>query len=241
MVRTVARTSGIWLAAVLLAAPASAQVIQSLNVGVGLFNPRGYDGRAEGDVLVQDLDGAYALAFKVGDFRGGQIFGEWNVAFGRHVEVGAGVGYFSRNVPSVYRDWTDFRDGVEVEIEQDLKLRIIPISGVVRFLPFGRPGSFQPYIGVGVAALNWRYSETGEFVDGADNSVFRARYIGTGTTPGPLVLGGFRMPINGDIYGLTFEWRYQFGTGTLPQDVDFLSDKIDLSGGHVNFGFLVRF
>jgi hypothetical protein len=233
------RVGGMWLAAALfLATPASAQIIQSLHVGGGLFNPRGYDGRSDGDVLVADLDGEFALAFRVADFRSGQVFGEWNVGLGRHVEFGAGLGYYGRRVPSVYAGWTDI-DGTE--IEQDLRLRVVPISGVVRFLPFGRPGTFQPYLGVGVAALNWRYSEAGEFLDGGDLSIFRARYVASGTAPGALVLGGFRLPINGDIYGLTFEWRYQFGTGDLPSDVDFLSDRIDLSGGNLNFGFLVRF
>ena len=42
---------------------------------------------------------------------------------------------------------------------------MVPISGVVRFLPFGQAGGFQPYVGGGVSAVNFRYSETGEFVD----------------------------------------------------------------------------
>ena len=50
---TTARVSGLLLAAALLAAPASAQVVQSLHLSGGLFVPRGYDARASGDVLAE--------------------------------------------------------------------------------------------------------------------------------------------------------------------------------------------
>ena len=50
------------------------------------------------------------------------------------------------------------------EIEQDLKLRIVPLSATVRFLPIGR-GGVEPYVGAGIGAFNWHYSEVGEFID----------------------------------------------------------------------------
>ena len=40
-----------------LASPASAQVIHSLQIGGGLFFPKGFDGRTSGDVLVANLTG----------------------------------------------------------------------------------------------------------------------------------------------------------------------------------------
>ena len=58
----------------------------------------------------------------------------------------------------------------------------------------------------------------------------------------PLVLGGLRMPIGGDIYALTFEGRYQWGSADSGGAAnEFLGDKIDLGGGSISFGFLVRF
>ena len=237
-----ARISGLLLATVLLAAPASAQIVQSLHIGVGAFLPKGEDARDPKDVLNENLN---SLAFKIGDFNSGHVFGEWLVAFGNHVEIGAGVGFHANGAPSYYRDYEDGRDGSD--IEQDLHLRVVPVTGLVRFLG-GRPGTFQPYFGVGVSALNFRYTESGEFIDFAELTstgafvIFRNRYTATGTAVGPVVMAGFRAPINGDIYGLTFEWRYQGGvgnTGGLP--AGFLADKIDLGGNHINFGFLVRF
>jgi hypothetical protein len=239
MVRVLARTS-LLLAVVLgLAAPASAQVVQSVHFGFGAFVPKGFDSRVSGDVLVEDLTTFNPQLFRIGDFKSGQVLGEWNLAFGHHIEVGAGVGYYKRTVPSIYADLVN--DNGQ-EIEQRLGLRIIPATVLVRFLPFGKEWQVQPYLGVGASALAFRYTESGQFVDGSDASIFQARYVATGTAFGPVVLAGVRLPIRGDIYAVTLEARHQFGSGnTGGIDKGFLNDKIDLGGTNVTFGFLVRF
>src|SRR5689334_8781390 len=64
MLRNFARTAA-WLAAVLLvlgAAPASAQVVQGFQIGVGGFLPQGFDGRPPNDVLVTDLSAPQSQA-----------------------------------------------------------------------------------------------------------------------------------------------------------------------------------
>ena len=246
MLRMSGRTVGLVIGAMLMAAPASAQVVQSLNVGGGWFFPRGEDSRAQGDVLVRNLTNGGtieglddSLLFFIDDFRSGQFTGEWNIAFGPRVEVAAGVSYYSDAVPSVYRDLVN-ED--RTEIAQTLRLRIVPVTAAVRFLPFGRPGNIQPYVGAGVGLFNYRYSESGEFVDPVDLSVFDQRYVATGNTPGALLLGGVRFPIGGDIYGLNVEYRYQFAVGDTGGEANgFLADKIDLSGGNLTFSFMVRF
>jgi hypothetical protein len=237
MVRKLARASLLVLFCALIAAPASAQIVQAMHIGGGAFFPRGDNGRVSGDVLVEDLN---SLTFHIGDFTSGQLFGEWLFQFGNHIELGAGVGYYHDSTPSYYTDYEDQRDGSN--IEQELSLRIVPISGFVRFLPFGRPSTVQPYFGVGLSALNYRYVESGEFIDFTDNTIFPHQYVATGTAIGPLVLAGIRVPIKGDIWAFTTEWRYQAGsgkTGGIP--AGFLNDKIDLGGNHWNFGFLMRF
>ena len=83
------------------------------------------------------------------------------------------------------------------EIRQDLKLRTVPITGIVRFVPTGRHAPIQPYLGIGIAAINWHYSETGDFVDPSDNTIFSARYVDSGTEVAPLYLGGVRAPMGG--------------------------------------------
>lgn len=238
----------VFITALASAAPASAQVVQSLSFGGGVFSPKGFDSRVDGDVLVRDAYGeavpaipqlSDALLFDMSDFRSGQLFGEWNLAFGNHVEIGAGVGFYKRTVPTVYLDLVDDFDR---EIEQDISLRVTPITGVVRFLPFGRAGSVQPYVGAGVGLFNYRYSESGRFVDTDTLDIFEDTFTATGWAPGGVVLGGVRLPLGGDIYGLTLEGRYQFATGeTGGLDEGFLDDKIDLGGLGFNVGFLVRF
>jgi len=227
--------AAIGMAALLVAAvPASAQVVQGFQIGGGSFSPKGYDARPVNDVLVVDLN---TLSFDLSHFDGGQIFGEYNLDFGKHIEVGAGVGYYRRTTPAFDRNNVNAATGGD--ILSNLRLRIIPISAVVRFMPIGSPGHVQPYVGVGIAALNWRYSEFGDFVD-VNSNIFRGAFVGSGTTPAGIVLGGVRLPINGDVFGLMAEVRYQWATGNLNSN-DFLSNKIDLSGTSVNFAFQVRY
>lgn len=245
-----ARTGVIMLfaAMVFAASPASAQVVQSLHFGGGFFGPKGFDSRAEGDVLVRDAFGEFlpgfpslsdALAFEMRDFRGGQVFAEWTATVGERVEIGAGVSLYQRSVPTVYYDLVDeFGD----EIDQTLRLRVAPITAVVRFLPFGRAGDVQPYVGAGVGLFSFRYSETGRFVDPETLDIYEDRFTTTGTVPGAVVLGGLRVPLGGDVFGLTLEGRYHIATGkTGGIDNGFLDEKIDLGGGQFNIGFLVRF
>lgn len=239
MMRLVFRALTSLTLVLLVAGTASAQVVQSVHVGVGGFIPKGFDSRIDDDVLVENLTTFEPLLFRIEDFRNVNVFGEWQVAFGDRVEVAAGVGYYNESVPSIYRDLVD-SDGTE--IEQDLKLRIVPVTGVVRFMPFGRPGDVQPYVGAGLGLFNWRYSESGEFVDTFDFTIFEDRFVASGTEIGPVWLIGVRMPIQGDIYGLTVEYRHQIAEGeTGGIDAGFLANKIDLGGGSFNVGFLVRF
>jgi hypothetical protein len=246
MVRNLIRVLVPVFGLLLASTAASAQTVQSVQIGVGGVFPRGLDGRTDGDVLVRNYFGAPmpgdpsltdALAFRISDFKTGQIFGEWNVAVGRHIEFGAGVGFYRRTVPTVYLDLVD-QDGFE--IEQELKLRVVPLTALVRFLPFGGPNDVQPYVGAGISALRFHYSEVGDFVDPDTLDIFPGRFSTNGTAVGGLLLGGLRIPLNGDIYGLGLEGRYQWGEGDLPEG-EFVGDKIDLSGGQFNVTFLVRF
>jgi opacity protein-like surface antigen len=243
------RVAGFLLTGLILAAaPASAQVVQSVQFGGGFFVPRGFDSRATGDVLVRDAIGqplngdptlSDALIFDMSDFRTGHLFGEWNVGFGNHLEVAANVGFSRRSVPTIYADVIDENGR---DIDQTLQLRSVPLTAVVRFLPFGQPGDVQPYVGAGVGAVFYRYSEFGSFVDTDTLEIFNDRFTTTGTAPAWVILGGVRFPIGGDIYALNLEGKYLHAVGdTGGLDKGFLDDKIDLSGGMFNIGFQVRF
>jgi hypothetical protein len=217
-----------------LVAPATSYAQQAVNLYLGGFVPKGEDSRNDNDVLVGNLEQG-GLAFKVGDFHGVTFGGEWLFGLGEKFDAGAGLGFYSKGVPSVYRNLTHADGG---EIEQDLKLRVVPITATVRFLPLGRGAAVEPYIGAGVGVFAWRYSETGEFVD-IDGIIFRDSFSGSGATAGPVVLGGVGIPFGA--WSIGFEARYQWAEGDLPADQDFWGTKIDLGGFNYLFSFKVRF
>src|SRR5205807_2019841 len=114
--------------------------------------------------------------------------GEWDLQWGNHVEVGAGVAYYRSLVMTTYPS--------RAHTGPTLSLRIMPVTGVVRVFPVGNPRTVQPYIGIGVSALRWRYSESGQFLD-ASRGFFNDQFTATGTGAGPVFLGGIRLPVSG--------------------------------------------
>jgi len=209
----------------LLGADSALAQQQQLNFSFGLFAVRGEDARVEGDALVVNRD-LYLFDFK--DFNGPSIGADYLVGLGDYFEVGAGIGYTSRTVDTIYDDFVR-PDGTE--IEQQLKLRVVPMTATVRVLPLGHTTPFQPYIGGGIGIYNWRYSETGDFVNFSvvGQPVFRESYAASGTSIGPVAVFGLRFPVGNAIVG--GEMRYQKAEGDLDER-DFLGPKIDLGGFH---------
>lgn len=205
---------------------------QTLNFTLGYFTPLGYDARDPDDVL---LANSTYLLFDVKDFNGASVGGEWLVPLGQHVEGGIGVSFSRRTVPSVY---LDFVDPNGTEVDQDLRLRMVPLQFTVRLIPTGQRSPVQPYIGAGVGIITWRYSESGEFIDfGAGNVIFTDSFVKTGSNAGPVVLGGIRFA--GDTGSAGFEIKYQKALGDL--DENFAAPKIDLGGWTYNFTAGIRF
>jgi hypothetical protein len=211
----------------------------TVNFLLGGFVPRGEDARVDGDVLVGNLDDV-GLAFDVGDFKGVTVGGEWLIPFGNFIEAGVGLSFSRKTVPSVYAEFVD-SDGTE--IDQDLRLRIVPLSFTVRALPLGVESPVQPYFGAGLGVFFWRYSETGEFLDFAfdpprvftDNETYRD----SGTQAGLVVLGGLRFAV--DRWSVGGEIRYQKADADLDPNIDFAGTKIDLGGWTYQFTIGGRF
>jgi hypothetical protein len=212
-----------------LAAPASAQ--QIISVQLGAFLPKGEGGRADGDVL--EVNRQYLL-FDFGNFNGFLVGGDWSVSLGEYFEAGAGFGYYQATVPTVYAEWVN-EDGSE--IQQDLKLRIMPMTAVVRILPLGAKRAFQPYVGGGLGVHFWRYSEAGEFL-ADDGTIFSDAFEQSGTSLGPVAVFGLRGRVSPSAL-IGVEGRYQWATGDLSQD--FLGDTIDLGGFSIMATFGYRF
>ena len=204
------------------AAPAHAQQ-QSVTFALGHFAVRGEDARISDDVLVENMD---LFAFRLGDFSNVSTGGEWLIGLAEYVEAGVGLGFYRRTVASTYNDFVDV-DGSE--IEQDLKLRVIPFTTTIRFLPFGRSAAVQPYVGGGLGIYAWRYSEVGDFIEFSNFGIFRDQFVAEGNDVGTVVLGGVRVPF-GSRYALGGEIRYQTVQGTVGVENGFLEESIDLGG-----------
>ena len=208
------------------AQPALAQ--QTLNFNFGYFSVRGEDARIDRDGD-RDRDVLLAnrtfLTFEVDEMSGGTAGVEWLIPLGNYIEAGAGIAYSRRTVPSVY---TGFQANDGSEIAQDLRLRIIPTALTFRVLPLGQSSAFQPYIGGGLGIYNWRYSETGDFIDfGSSNRrVIRGSFVASGTETAPMALAGIRFA--GDSLSVGGEVRYQQAEGEVGEE--FAADKIDLGG-----------
>ena len=217
------------------AQPAFAQ--QTLNFSLGYFTVRGEDARVEGDVLTANRN---LLAFDLSEFNGATVGGEWLVPLGEYFEGGAGLAFSRRTVASVYQDFVD-DDGSE--IDQDLRLRIVPISFTIRVLPLGQSSGVQPYFGAGLGIFGWRYSESGEFVDFStrEPTIFRDQFVASGSETGPVALGGVRFAA--DTVSAGFEVRYQSADATLGSEFAVIADepRIDLGGWTYQFTIGWRF
>ena len=212
----------------------SATAQQTLNFSVGAFAVRGEDARVPGDVLIANRD---VFLFDFNDFTSPSLTAEWLAPLGDYFEMGGGIGFASRSVPTIYDAFVR-PDGTE--IDQTLKLRTVPLSATVRVLPFGRNRAVQPYIGGGIGVTNWRYSETGDFVDFSQTGrpIFHDSYAASGWAVGPIAVFGARVPMGN--FSLGGELRYQKAEGELDER-DFFGPKLDLGGFHYVATFGVRF
>jgi hypothetical protein len=211
------------------AVPARAQD-QGFSVNFGYFWPKGEESRASGDVLNANrcLDVSFVCEpqlFDLDDFGSGTFGAEYIVGLGRFVEVSGGIGYQQGTAPAIYERFQDI-DGSE--IDSDLKLKIVPITGIVRVIPTGRRAPIQPYAGIGIVALRWHYSESGEFLDPVTLEIFRDQFKADGTEVAPVYLGGVRAPI-GDSFLIGGEVRFVNAEGDL-DPTEFQGDRIDLGG-----------
>jgi hypothetical protein len=219
----------------LAAATASAQ--QAFSLSLGGFTPQPLDSRGNDDVLFKNSAFLTTLnrdrGIDINEFNGFTIGGEYLVGLGRNIEGGLGLGFYQKTVPVVH---TDSVNANGQEIFQDLKLRVVPFSATVRFVPMGQDNPVQPYIGAGVGVYRWRYSETGEFID-SRNNIFVDNFVGDGSATGPVVLGGVRFPLGS--FSAGGEIRWQSAKADLPIDQGFSGTKINLGG--FNYAFTMGF
>lgn len=224
----------------------------SFNFTFGRFYPRPEEGRVDDDVLNGNRSFPQFLDFDIDDFRSTTFGVELLFPVGDYVEMGPGLFYMQRTVPTNYSLLLD--DNLD-EIEQDLSLRVIPLSFTVRVVPVPPSSPVQPYIGGGFGLFNWRYRESGSFVDFGDDPfdgdctddfdncrVFETDpdepFEASGWDFGPVFVGGVR--VVGDAFSVGGELRWQRVEGDVPSDT-FFGSKIDLGGWTFQGTIGVRF
>jgi hypothetical protein len=217
--------------------PSTSFAQQSLTFSFGGFSPKSESSRGNDDVLVNNLCCLTdPLLFDVSDFKGGTLGAEYTAGLGEFFDAGLSIGYYKHTAHSVYLDLVNANGS---EIRQDLRLRINPFTATIRFLPLGHTNGFEPYIGGGIGVFNWKYTEVGDWVDPADDTIFRQSYEGSGTATGPVVLGGIKFPVGPWAIGGELKW--QDAKGDLPADQEFAGSRIDLGGFTYAATFSVRF
>ena len=210
----------------------------SISFRVGGFFPQG-----ESDIWTENVD---TFTFEVSDFNNYTIGLEFNWFLSNLITLGFGFDYYSKTIGTEYRDFIG-DDGAP--ILQELKLEVIPLTATVKITPLGngspgyngeRGSPIVPWVGGGIGAYNFSYSEIGEFIDFTDDSIFEAEFfIEDETALGFHIAGGIVIPVgfNADFFG---EARYAWAEGELGPD--FLGfDPIDLGGFSFTFGASYRF
>ena len=214
------------------AGPASAG---GFDVRLGAFIPR-----ASSNLFMDDEE-LYIVS--KGDWVGFAGGVEYNHVFVKNVELGIHVDGYGKTIDTSYRDFVR-PDGSE--IEQTLRLNIVPFGLTVRLIPTRKRTKVAPYIGGGIDLFYWKYEEWGDFIDFWDPllPVYNDSFRSSGVTFGFHATGGVRFYLNRD-FALVAEGRYQWAEADMGDDFSpnepGLINRIDLSGASVYFGVHVRF
>jgi hypothetical protein len=240
MRRLLLSVASVSLVALFLATP-SASAQQSVNFFLGGFVPTSADARGDvsggrsNDILVRDQD---FLTFNISRFKGPTFGGEYLVGIGDFFEAGASLGYYQSTVSAADAKFVAPNGN---NVIADLKLRVVPFNATFRVLPLGHHSGIEPYVGGGIGVFGYRYSESGQFVDPSDRSIFNGTFVASGTATGPVILGGLRVPIGPAVPGFEIRWQ-SAKSDFLPTSQDFPANtKIDLGGISYLFTFAVRF
>ena len=199
---------------------------QTLNFSVGEFSVRGEDARVDGDVLVANRD---IFLFDFNDFNSPSIGAEWLVPLGDYLEVGAGIGFTTRTVPTRSTTTSSGRTARRSSRSSSCaSCRSRRPCACCRSAATARSSRTS-------AAAS--ASTTGATARPAISSTSRCRGArssatatsASGTAVGPVAVFGARVPMGKRHVG--GEVRYQKAEGDLDER-DFLGPKIDLGGFH---------
>jgi len=204
------------------------------DVRLGAFQPRGHSNLFEDDISLYSKNGR---DLTMGDWLGASGGIAYNARVARNVELSFHLDGSGRTIHTAYRDYVTESGG---EIQQSLKLNVVPLGVSLRVVPTGRHVRFAPFVAVGADLVFYNYEEFGDFIDfdSPDRPVFTDSFKSEGVTPGFHVAAGLRFALTDDVR-LVGEYRYQFAEDDMGDD--FRGNRIDLTGSSVTLGVNVRF
>ena len=156
---------------------------------------------------------------------------------------------FDLNRARASSEYRRFVDNKRLPIEQETRLREANLGGNVKVALTERgrrvsqfvwvPRTIVPYVGGGAGAMRFDMSQSGDFVDFVDFSVFSDVFRASGWAPSAQVFGGADIRVFRQLF-VTVDGRYLWAAGVLGRDwLDF--DKLDLAGFRLTGGINVIF
>ncbi len=236
------------LAAVLLAAPLTAQVGGD---GYLFNNPRvslglkvGYQMPRAGSDLFEFTQ--EQLTISRSDFDAGSLGADIGVRIAPRVDLLLSVAHANSEVKSEFRDWVDADD---LPIEQVTSFRRIPATlGLKAYLKdrgrsVGRfawvPAKWNAFAGAAAGFVWYEFEQVGDFVDFDTLDIFPDRFYDDGRAPTVQAFGGLEYNLRPSL-ALSLEGRYGLASGEMgPDFVGF--DAMDLAGFQATVGLSARF
>ena len=181
-----------------------------------------------------------------GDFQTPAVAADGGFALNSRLSLLGGFEASRAKVSSEYRHFIG-SDGLPIEQSTTLEQAGMHASLKVTLISSGRrvsrlawiPRTVTPFVGGGADFMHYEFTQTGEFVDFVDQSIFRRTFSSTGWAPGGHVFGGADIRVWRNVY-LTAQGRYVWAHAELDPDfIDF--DGIDLSGFRLESGVTLVF
>jgi hypothetical protein len=220
------------LGLLLLAAAPAAAADQAFRLRLGLFTPDG--GGEFFDELEQDFTGS---ADDLEDVVGGI---DYQHRLGRgNLSMLISADLYEGQMDSSYRDFVDnFGD----EIAHSTTLEVVQVTAGIKVDLAPEHAPVVPYVGVGGGVYNYRYEESGDFIDFStpDDEVFSATLSTEGAVLGWYAMAGLEVPL-GPYFSVFAEGRWDNAEeDDLGDDFDGLG-TLDLSGRRIMGGLSWQF
>jgi hypothetical protein len=181
------------------------------------------------------------LTIDKSDFNAPAIAADLALAVTSRVDAGFGLEFARTTMRSEYRDLVDNNF---LPIEQTTALSTMHLIGELRyaFVPRGYavsrlawvPRRVVPFAGLGAGAVHYELTQSGDFVDYVDNSVFTDNFRSAGWAPTAHAFGGVELHVHRRLFA-TIDARHVWADASLDQTFEGF-EPVDLAGFRTAFG-----